>query len=513
MTNTDSQICKPVVCAVSASDSYAHAGQQCDLRVIQDLNCHGVSAISGVTAQNNSGVQHVERVSDGVFSAQIEALQSDISIRAIKIGLLLSHQQIEILQAALSDLSCPLIVDPVLASSSGHSFQSAEITHSYRQLLPRIDLFTPNIPEAEQLLERTIASDQDVIDAARQLRQLGAKAVLLKGGHRHSNNFVCDYFDSGHHQFWLCQPKKNSLNTRGTGCTLASAAASFMAQGKNVEDAVVLANAYVQQGIRLGFPLPPLSKPQDTARAGLLGNDGWPDNFDDYPRLLRHSSKQELSARISEVFSEKVFARCDTRALGLYPIVDSLQWLERLLKQGVETLQLRVKVLPASELEELVAAAIALGHQFSARLFINDHWQLAIKHGAYGVHLGQEDLEQASLDMIQESGLRLGLSSHSEFEWLLAASHKPSYIAMGSVFKTGTKQVKTIGLENLRRWSEVLSPHFPLVAIGGITEDNIDQVIACGPGSCALISTITGSDNYAEVTQKLQKKIKQSIRE
>ncbi len=507
MTSTDSSFSKKVVCAISASDSYAHAGQQCDLRVIQDLGCHGISVLSGITAQNDAGVQQVETVSFESFGAQLDALLSDVSISAIKTGLLLSAQQIETLQQSLSGLDCPLIVDPVLSTSSGHSFESSAIIERHRQLLPRVDLFTPNIPEAEQLLERTITSEQDMVDAAKQLRELGAKAVLLKGGHRHTHDFVIDYFDSESHQFWLCQKKKHSQNTRGTGCTLASAAASFMAQGKATVDAVVLANAYIQQGIGLGFSLTPLGKTHDPSRLGLLGNGGWPENFDDYPRLLDHSLQGEFSERVSDLFSEKPFASCDTDSLGLYPIVDSLQWLEQLLEQGVETLQLRVKEMPSLELETLIKDAITLGQRFQARLFINDHWQLAIKHRAYGVHLGQEDLEHASLDQIRNSGLRLGLSSHSEFEWLLAASHQPSYIAMGSVFKTGTKQVKTIGLDNLRHWSTVLKTRFPLVAIGGITEDNIDQVIACGAGSCAVISTITGSDDYKGVVERLKQRM------
>ena len=100
--------------------------------------------------------------------------------------------------------------------------------------------------------------------------------------------------------------------------------------------------------------------------------------------------------------------------LGLYPVVDSVEWIARLLEAGVTTLQLRIKDLPDEQVEEDIAAAIALGKRYHARLFINDYWQLAIKHGAYGVHLGQEDLDTADLAAIHHAGLRLGVSTHDD---------------------------------------------------------------------------------------------------
>ncbi len=155
--------------------------------------------------------------------------------------------------------------------------------------------------------------------------------------------------------------------------------------------------------------------------------------------------------------------------LGLYPVVDSVAWIERLLEAGVRTLQLRIKDRRDSEVEDDVIAAIALGRRYHARLFINDYWQLAIKHQAYGVHLGQEDLETTDLSAIRQAGLRLGVSTHDDMEIDVALAARPSYIALGHVFPTQTKQMPSApqSLEQLARHIQRLAD-YPTVAIGGI---------------------------------------------
>lgn len=489
MNTPSDSLKKPVVCCISASDSSGHAGHQCDLRVVQDLGTHGVSVISGLTAQNSRTISQVEITSAQSFAAQMSALTDDISIETVKVGLLLSADQVEQTAAFADSFSGDVIVDPVLASTTGTEFNSAELLNAYPALLASTSLLTPNIPEAEKLLGTVLNTDEDVIAATIQLRNMGAKAVLLKGGHRGQSpddRYVYDYFDDGEHQFWLRQTRLESVNTRGTGCALASAIASFVAQGKPMIDAVVLANAYVHQGIHSGFAI--------GQGNGLLGNKGWPSEFTYYPAI----------AASIDGFDQPAFASCDTQALGIYPIVDSLEWLERLLALGIKTIQLRVKDIDYNHLDLIIKRAVELGKQYDARLFINDYWQLAIEHQAYGVHLGQEDMDEAQLQEIQQSGLRLGLSSHGEYEWLRAANFKPSYIAMGSVFPTKTKTVHTIGLDNLKAWSRVLAPHFPLVAIGGITRQNLKSVVQCGVGSVAVVSAIRTDQHYRQSVEQLQ---------
>ncbi|SCC67310.1 thiamine phosphate synthase [Kosakonia oryziphila] len=190
--------------------------------------------------------------------------------------------------------------------------------------------------------------------------------------------------------------------------------------------------------------------------------------------------------------------------LGLYPVVDSVEWLTRLLDTGVRTLQLRIKDKRDDEVEEDVIAAIALGRRYHARLFINDYWRLAIKHQAYGVHLGQEDLETTDLSAIRAAGLRLGVSTHDDMEINVALATRPSYIALGHVFPTQTKQMPSVpqGLEQLTRHIARLAD-YPTVAIGGISLARTPEVLAMGVGSIAVVSAITQAADWRLATEQL----------
>lgn len=190
--------------------------------------------------------------------------------------------------------------------------------------------------------------------------------------------------------------------------------------------------------------------------------------------------------------------------LGLYPVVDSVVWIERLLGAGVRTLQLRIKDKRDDEVEADVITAIDLGRRYQARLFINDYWRLAIKHDAYGVHLGQEDLQGTDLQAIRTAGLRLGVSTHDDMEIDVALAAKPSYIALGHVFPTQTKQMPSApqGLAQLARHIARLAD-YPTVAIGGISLERAPDVLATGVGSIAVVSAITAADDWQAATRQL----------
>ncbi len=190
--------------------------------------------------------------------------------------------------------------------------------------------------------------------------------------------------------------------------------------------------------------------------------------------------------------------------LGLYPVVDSVAWIERLLAVGVKTIQLRIKDKQDDEVEADIIAAVALGRHYDARLFINDYWRLAIKHQAYGVHLGQEDLESTELELIRAAGLRLGVSTHDNMEIDVALAARPSYIALGHVFPTQTKQMPSApqGLEQLASHIERLAD-YPTVAIGGISLERAPAVLATGVGSIAVVSAITQANDWQAATAQL----------
>lgn len=223
--------------------------------------------------------------------------------------------------------------------------------------------------------------------------------------------------------------------------------------------------------------------------------DAWPDDAVRFPRIA------DLPPA-----PEPAFPPCPSR-LGLYPVVPSAEWVERVLDCGVRTVQLRIKEAAPDALRAEVARAVAAGRRYpDARVFINDHWQIAADAGAYGVHLGQEDLETADLAAIARAGLRLGLSSHGYYEMLRALHVRPSYLALGPVFATATKSVAAPpqGLARIARYARFAGPRVPLVAIGGIGADTLPAVLATGVGSVAVVSAVTGAADFRAALIELQ---------
>lgn len=200
---------------------------------------------------------------------------------------------------------------------------------------------------------------------------------------------------------------------------------------------------------------------------------------------------------------QDAFASCP-RNLGLYAVMPDAAWTIRMARAGVPTVQLRFKSGDASAVRAEVMDAVAGVKGTGAHLFINDHWQLAIEAGAYGVHLGQEDLQAmapASLKAIKDAGLRLGLSTHGYAEMMIADQHSPSYIALGAVFPTTLKQMATApqGTGRLGVYAKLLR-NTPCVAIGGIDKASLPAVLASGVGSVGVVRALMGAaDPEAEV--------------
>ena len=206
------------------------------------------------------------------------------------------------------------------------------------------------------------------------------------------------------------------------------------------------------------------------------------------------------------------FSPCDfpdsstkPKSLGIYPVVDSFNWIKRLVPLGVETIQLRVKDKPLEEVEAEIVEAIQFCKKYDTRLFINDYWQIAIEHKAYGIHLGQEDLATADLQAIADSGCRLGISTHSYTEVSRTIAIKPSYIALGPIYETTSKDMPWIpqGAEAVENWVTLLADDYPLVAIGGINKERAQRLKQTGVGSVAMISAITESRDYERTTKEL----------
>lgn len=198
------------------------------------------------------------------------------------------------------------------------------------------------------------------------------------------------------------------------------------------------------------------------------------------------------------------FASCP-KALGLYAVLPDAAWVGRMARAGVPTVQLRFKSDDASAIAREIKAAVQAVRGTTSLLFINDHWQAAIAAGAYGVHLGQEDMDVADLAAIRAAGLRLGLSSHGYAEMLRADRASPSYIAMGAVFPTTLKRMATApqGTGRLQAYARLMRD-YPLVAIGGIDGNKLPDVLSSGVGSVAVVRAITGAENPETAAAQLR---------
>jgi len=205
---------------------------------------------------------------------------------------------------------------------------------------------------------------------------------------------------------------------------------------------------------------------------------------------------------------ENGFAPCPMQ-LGLYAVLPNALWIARMAKAGVPTVQLRFKSDDKAAVAKEVAASVKATQGTNTLLFINDHWEEAIAAGAYGVHLGQEDMQEAPLEKIRSAGLRLGLSTHGYKEMLLADRYSPSYIALGAVFPTTLKRMVTEpqGLGRLERYAQLMQ-NYPLVAIGGIDLERLPAVVKTGVGSVAVVRAITESESPEATATAFQQVIR-----
>ena len=481
---------KPIVWTIAGSDSGGGAGIQADLHTFQTLNTHGCSVITAITAQNSFEVTQIEWVSPDVLTAQIETLFRDLPPKAIKLGMLGNIATMEKVALFLQQFSGYVVCDPVMVSTSGAAlFASAAKTHWIEKIFPHVDLITPNIPEAAVLTGLEIKTSDEVETAAKHLLNWGIQRVFIKGGH-HNGEYCQDYYLDREQSFWLTSPRQPTQHTHGSGCTLSAAIAANLAQGHSMADALVIAKMYVNQALRHARPLGQGVGP--VAHLPLIENDL------DFPWLT-------ISAQAG--IERPQFPDCG-EILGLYPVVDSSEWLQRLLPFGVKTIQLRIKAAPLSFIEQEIKTSIAIAKKFKARLFINDYWEFAIKHGAYGIHLGQEDLLNCDYAAILQSGLRLGISTHDYSEVARAHALRPSYLACGPVFPTTSKVMPFApqGLINLQRWCNTLK-NYPWVAIGGISTDKLESVLNCGVSGVAVVSAITKANNPEFIVSEWLKRI------
>jgi hydroxymethylpyrimidine/phosphomethylpyrimidine kinase len=245
--------CPPLALTIAGSDSGGGAGIQADLRSFAAYGVHGLTALTAITAQNTLGVSAITMLSGRIVAAQIKAVLDDFPVAAIKIGMIGTPALCRIISEALADVrQIPLIVDPVLVATSGAALARGSLVAAIRRhLIPHATLLTPNLPEAEQILGRAVRSREDMLSAARELRSLGAKSVLLKGGHLQGPEVV-DLLLGPDGEQWFTHTRID-VEGHGTGCTLAAAVAAGMANGWPLTTAVSEAIAFVNRALSLAY--------------------------------------------------------------------------------------------------------------------------------------------------------------------------------------------------------------------------------------------------------------------
>lgn len=517
---------KPIIWTISGSDCSGGAGIAADIKTGHGLGVEVCSLITANTVQNSQQLISVNAVSTELLQQQVDILCFDKPPSVVKIGLLANAEQVQWLAGVINALKQEnkqmiTVYDPVGQASVGGCFHSLALDE-LAPLLAQIDIITPNLPEATTLAN-TCGSSATL---AKKIHQdFAITAVIIKGGHGGEDNqkslakqYCVDYClhqlnqlpgkqdnqDKNHQSisYQLSAPRLASHYNHGGGCSFATALATFLAQGYLLRDAFTLSKAFINQGLAATTEL---STQQNHGYYGAFEQLSWPTQAKDFPTI-----SDELNQRYQQLPAFKSLNLPDG-LLGVYPVINSLYWLKRLLPLGLKIIQLRVKNLPPETLEQVISEAVELAKNYDTRLFINDYWQLAIKYGAYGVHIGQEDLVNADLAQIQQAGLRLGISTHGCYEFLLAQQLQPSYLAIGAIFPTKTKDMtgQIQGLVNLKHVLTLRPPtreqQTPVVAIGGISLERAPAVLATGVDSIAVVTAITEASEPEQAVDDLKK--------
>ncbi|MDK1718760.1 bifunctional hydroxymethylpyrimidine kinase/phosphomethylpyrimidine kinase [Dellaglioa algida] len=246
----------PQALSIAGSDSSGGAGMQADLKTMQERHVYAATVLVAITAQNTIGVQDSLPLPAKIINEQFTSIADDLAIKACKTGMLADSEHVSIVVENLKKYDFgPLIVDPVMVAKGGATLLTEDAVITIKEnLVPLATVVTPNIPEAEVLTGLTINSKEDMIMAGKKMKALGAKNVIIKGGHQNSANTASDFvlLENGH-SFWLSSKRIDTIRTHGTGDTLSACIAAELAKGADVETAIITAKKYVEATIADGI--------------------------------------------------------------------------------------------------------------------------------------------------------------------------------------------------------------------------------------------------------------------
>ncbi|ANW26579.1 bifunctional hydroxymethylpyrimidine kinase/phosphomethylpyrimidine kinase [Vibrio coralliilyticus] len=247
-----SQDTPPIVLTIAGSDSGGGAGIQADIKAISATGSYACSVITAITSQNTLGVSAIHPIPLEHIESQLDAVFTDLNVVAVKVGMLADARIIKVVADKIRQYKpAHLVVDPVMVATSGDLLlEQSAISTLKEQLIPLADLITPNLPEGAALIDGAVPENEDQMgNMIEELRALGAKAVLLKGGHLEKDDNSNDLLILAQTSELLSAKRFPTKNTHGTGCTLSSAIASYLAQGNRLHKAVYLGKQYISQAI------------------------------------------------------------------------------------------------------------------------------------------------------------------------------------------------------------------------------------------------------------------------
>ena len=486
---------KPIIWSIAGNDSGGGAGLSADARAAAAFGVHLCPVVAAITAQNSQAITQVQPEAPELLHAQLAALAEDMPPAVIKTGLLGSAENVRVVVQWVTRLrerqpQLQLVVDPVLAASTGKDLADEALLQAYvQELLPYAHVFTPNANEVARL--RPYLSAGAAVHAASTPHWPGLKSwqsICITGGDSAVGAWALDWVHSPQASGYMALPRLPTPHNHGTGCTFATSVAAALALGFVAADALVLAKMATSHALEHAYAAGNGAGPVHAqAQAG----------FATQPQHMPYMGwGEELPAVCTPRYSERL-GHASALARDVYVLVDSLPRLEQVLAAGAQLVQLRIKTPAAADaawhtqLAQDIRAAVAMARAAGADLFINDHSEQAMLAGAAGLHLGQEDwqlLSSAARHVLLKGPVQLGLSSHSLWELARARSIAPAYIACGPVWPTTTKDMPWLpqGLDNLTWWAHMAS--CPVVGIGGVLDyAQATQVARTGAQAVCLV--------------------------
>ena len=539
---------------------------QADLKTFSALGVYGATAITAVTVQNTVGVKYVHALPPQVVYDQIVTVMEDIMPDAVKIGMVNDAETLDAIVRALT-LHRPrfLVVDPVMVSTSGCALMQADALQVMEErLLPMADIVTPNLPEAWTLA----GTDSSVDEAAQAILRLGVKALLIKGGHAEGTtktDYLYVSYDDGVKRTEFSSATVDTFNTHGTGCTLSSAIAAMLARGHGMEEAVRQAKMYLTEALKAGadvvvghghgpvchfyddavirsygykvirsygYKVIRSSGPEVIRSSGseVIRSSGPEVIRSSGPEVIRSSGSEVMRSSDSEVIRSN---RKTVKPNNLKTLKSKLQFITHFtdrysyldsammaLEGGCRWIQLRMKDADEDEIERTARLILPECRRRGAVFIIDDHVELVKRVGADGVHLGKNDMPVDEARRILGDEFIIGGTANTFEDIQRLAAQGADYIGCGPFRFTTTKKnlAPMLGIEGYENIVSLMKTHginLPIVAIGGITYDDIPQVMATGVTGIALSGSVLRADNPVEEMKRMvnQLRVKSGVKE